>query len=49
MNGWPNADSLKDVLTKWHTAFMGLRDTWNAIPETDRIGLQGPPAKMEPT
>jgi len=49
MSGWPNSESLKEILTKWHAAFTRLRETWGAIPENDRIGLKPPPEKMQST
>jgi hypothetical protein len=49
MSAWPNSEALREILTKWHAAFKRLRETWGEIPESDRIGLQIPPEKMEPT
>lgn len=47
MNQWPDAQRLRETLTKWHGSFTKLHEAWNAIVPNDRIGLQGPPPHLD--
>jgi hypothetical protein len=47
MGDWPDAATLKSVLTEWHTAFVKMREAWANVPQDDRVGLLAPPSDMK--
>lgn len=49
MNDWPDASALKEALTDWHKAFVSLHEAWGTMNNSEKIGFQPPPGKMEKT
>ena len=46
---WPSSEQIVSVLAKVRTVRQELRDTWAAVPEEMRSGLEPPPeGSLEP-
>jgi hypothetical protein len=41
-DNWPTSQQLSEALAEWHNCRHVLNNAWQAIPETQRIGLQPP-------
>jgi hypothetical protein len=41
-DNWPTSQQLAEALAEWHNCRNALNNAWQAIPETQRTGLQPP-------
>jgi hypothetical protein len=41
-DNWPTSQQLAEALAEWHNCRNTLNNAWQAIPETQRTGLQPP-------
>jgi len=46
MSEWPDAEAMRITLADWHSAFLKLRDAWDAISEDDQKGMKEPPPTL---
>jgi hypothetical protein len=44
-DAWPTSQQLAEALSEWHNCYNAVKNAWQAIPNTQRMGLQPPPSR----